>query len=182
MAKMQEDMNQHANAANPPIPPMVETPIPPSQVDPPIHIGAPDGVPHVNLHPPVVEIDDQHDAFFSPKVASQYDAFGLATNEVEKKVKAIEEKLKSMKSTDALGLDAVEICLVPGVVIPTKFKVKDFEKYNGNSDPRTHIRAYSRKMDVYSNDDRMLMHFFQDSLSGASLDWYMKLEGTHIRT
>lgn len=26
------------------------------------------------------------------------------------------------------------------------------------------------------------MHFFQDSLSGASLEWYMQLERTHIRT
>lgn len=26
------------------------------------------------------------------------------------------------------------------------------------------------------------MHLFQDSLSEASLDWYMQLEGTHIRT
>lgn len=37
-------------------------------------------------------------------------------------------------------------------------------------------------MAAYSNDDRLLMHFFQDSQSGASMGWYMQLEGTHIRT
>ncbi|XP_050918322.1 uncharacterized protein LOC127135723 [Lathyrus oleraceus] len=37
-------------------------------------------------------------------------------------------------------------------------------------------------MVAYFDDDRLLMHFFQDSLSGASLDWYMQLEGTHIHT
>lgn len=58
MVKIQENMNQHANAANPSIPPVVETLIPHPQVDPPIHTGTPDGVPHVNLHPHVVEIDD----------------------------------------------------------------------------------------------------------------------------
>ena len=47
-----------------------------------------------------------------------------------------------MESTDVLGLDTTEMCLVPGVVILAKFKVPDFEKYKGNSDPRTHIRAY----------------------------------------
>lgn len=26
------------------------------------------------------------------------------------------------------------------------------------------------------------MHCFQDSLSGASLDWYMQLERTHVKT
>lgn len=71
---------------------------------------------------------------------------------------------------------------MPSLVILTKFKDPYFEKYKGTSDPKTQIRAYCRKMDVYSNDDRLLMHFFQDSLSGASLDWYMQLEGTHIRT
>lgn len=72
MAKMQEEMSQQANAANPLIPPVVENliPPPPPQVDPPMQIGALGGVPHVNLYPPVVEIDDQHDAFFSPRVAS----------------------------------------------------------------------------------------------------------------
>ncbi|XP_050909396.1 uncharacterized protein LOC127123192 [Lathyrus oleraceus] len=85
-----------------------------------------------------------------------------------------------MESTDALGLDAVEMCLVPGVVIPAKFKVPDFEKYKGSNDPRTHIRAYCHKMAAYSDDDTLLMHFFQDSLSGASLDWYMQLEGNHL--
>lgn len=97
MAKMQEDMNECANATNPPIPPMVETSIPHPQVDSPIHIGVHSGIPHVNLHPLVVEIDDQHDAFFSSMVASQYDVFGPTTNDVENKVKAIEEKLKVMR-------------------------------------------------------------------------------------
>ncbi|XP_050909058.1 uncharacterized protein LOC127122819 [Lathyrus oleraceus] len=99
-----------------------------------------------------------------------------------KKVKAIEEKLKAMESTDALGLDAAEICLVPGVVISSKFKVLDFEKYKENSDPKNHIREYCQNMAAYSSDDLLLMIFFQDSLSGASLDWYMQLEGSHIHT
>lgn len=111
-----------------------------------------------------------------------YNAFGPPTNEVEKKVKVIEEKLRAMESTETLGLDDAEMCLVLGMVIPAKFKVPDFEKYKGASDPRNHIRAYFHKMDAYPDDDRLLMHFFQDSLSGASLDWYIQLEGTHIRT
>lgn len=170
MAKMQEHMNQRANAGNPSVPPMVETPTPPPQVDPPVPIGAPGGVSHVNFHPPVVEIEDQHDSFFRPNVVSQYDAFGPITNEVEMKVKAIKEKLKAIESINALGLDATKMFLVLGVVISSKSKVPDFEKYNRNSDPMTHIRAYCQKISAYSSDNRCLMHFFQDSLSGAFLD------------
>ncbi|XP_050919023.1 uncharacterized protein LOC127136518 [Lathyrus oleraceus] len=180
MAKMQEEMNQRASTTNPPTPPAFEilTLIP--QVDPPININAPDGVPNDNPRPHIFETDDQLDGFFNPRDASQDDAFSSVTNKVERKVKAIEEKLKAMGSTDILGLDAVEMCLVPGVIIPAKFKVPDFEKYKGNSDPRMHFRAYCRKMAAYSSDDQLLIHFFQDSLNGASLDWYMQLEGNHI--
>ncbi|XP_073261997.1 uncharacterized protein [Populus alba] len=32
------------------------------------------------------------------------------------------------------------------------------------------------------HDEKLLMHFFQDSLSGASLSWYMRLDNTRIHT
>lgn len=47
-----------------------------------------------------------------------------------------------MEGSNTIGLDAAEMCLVPTVVIPAKFKVLDFEKYKGAGDLRTHIRAY----------------------------------------
>ncbi|XP_050875647.1 uncharacterized protein LOC127079285 [Lathyrus oleraceus] len=134
------------------------------------------------VNPPVIEMDDKHEAFFSPRVGSVYDAFSPPTAEVEKKVRAIEEKLKTMEGSNALGLDVAEMCLVPGVRIPAKFKVPDFEKYKGERDPRTHIWSYYRKMVVYYDYERLLMHFFQDSLSGDSLEWYIQLKVTHILT
>lgn len=187
MAKMQEEMDQCAHTSNPILvahPLVVENPVPspPNNTLAHIPVGAPGSVPRAILNPSVIEIDDQQDAFFSPMAASMYEAFAPPANEVEKKVKAIEEKLRTMESTNALGLDAAEICLVPSVIIPAKFKIPDFEKYKGASDPTMHIQDYSRKMATYSYDELLLMHFFQDSLSGASLDWYIQLEGTHIRT
>ena len=32
------------------------------------------------------------------------------------------------------------------------------------------------------HDEKLLMHFFQDSLSGATLSWYMRLDNTRIHT
>ena len=32
------------------------------------------------------------------------------------------------------------------------------------------------------HDEKLLMHFFQDSLSGAALNWYMRLDNTKIRS
>ncbi|XP_050909313.1 uncharacterized protein LOC127123099 [Lathyrus oleraceus] len=161
----------------------MENPVPP-QGNPPVQTptATPCVVPPPVVKPPVIEIDYQNDVFFNPRLSSIYDAFGPPTAEVEKKVCAIEEKLKGMEGSNAIGLDVAEMCLVPSIIIPSKFKVPDFKKYKGESDPRTHIKAYCQKMDAYSDDGRLLMHFFQDSLSGASLEWYMQLEGTHIRS
>ena len=37
-------------------------------------------------------------------------------------------------------------------------------------------------MHAHSHDQKLMIHYFQDSLSGASSDWYMQLEKTHIWT
>ena len=41
---------------------------------------------------------------------------------------------------------------------------------------------YYRKMGAYPGDEKLLMHFFQDSLVGAVVIWYTNLEASCIRT
>jgi predicted metal-dependent hydrolase len=45
----------------------------------------------------------------------------------------------------------------------------------------THLKSYCNKMTEVVYDEKLLMHFFQDSLSGATLSWYMRLDNTKIR-
>ncbi|XP_050897279.1 uncharacterized protein LOC127104114 [Lathyrus oleraceus] len=122
------------------------------------------------------------DAFFTTRADSVYDSFGPSSADLERSFHMMEDKLKAIEGLNTFGLDAADMCLVQGVNIPHKFKVPNFEKYQGITYPKTHIRAFCRKMAAYSDDEKLLMHFFQDSLSGASLEWYIQLERTHIRT
>ncbi|EOY19441.1 Uncharacterized protein TCM_044564 [Theobroma cacao] len=69
-------------------------------------------------------------------------------------------------------MDATELCLVPDVLIPAKFKVLEFEKYDGTKCPMAHITMYCRKMVAQSHDDKLLIQFFQDSLIGSVARWY----------
>lgn len=39
-----------------------------------------------------------------------------------------------------------------------------------------------RKMASYATNEKLIMHYFQDSLSGASFDQFMQLERTHVKT
>lgn len=121
---------------------------------------------------PQIEMDEHPESF--------YDAYGPSPAEVEKKFCVLEEKMKAMEGFGTFSLEAADMCLVPRVKIPAKFKVPVFEKYRGDSFPLTHVRFYCRKMAAYFDDEKLLMHFFQDSLSGASLEWYMQLERTQV--
>ena len=67
-------------------------------------------------------------------------------------------------------------------MIPPKFKVPEFEKYKGFNCSKSHLIMYCRKMAAHAHDEKLLMHFFQDSLVEIALNWYMNLELVRIRS
>ena len=57
---------------------------------------------------------------------------------------------------------------MPGLIIPAKFKIPKFDKYDGTSCPMSHLKMYCRKMVVHIGNDKLLIHCFQDSLTGPT--------------
>lgn len=55
--------------------------------------------------------------------------------ETNVKYQVLEKRLKSIEGQNLFSLDAVDMCLVPGVTLPAKFKAPDFDKYKGLSCP-----------------------------------------------
>ena len=94
----------------------------------------------------------------------------------------LDERLKVIEGNDAFDMDALNMCLVPGLIIPPKFKAIDFQKYKRDSCPKYHLVTFCRKMNSYAHDDMLMVHYFQDSLSGEPLSWYIKLERNHIQS
>ena len=78
--------------------------------------------------------------------------------------------------------DMSELCLVPDVVIPLKFKVSEFDKYKGITCPNNHLKMYCKKMRAYVKDEKLFMHFFQKSLVEAVITWYTNLKPSRIRS
>ncbi|RDX90155.1 hypothetical protein CR513_28006, partial [Mucuna pruriens] len=76
------------------------------------------------------------------------------------------------------GLDAIDLCLMFDVALPVDFKTPKFEKYKYSSCPRVHLAMYYRKMAACIHQDKILVHFFQDSLTGA----YVNLEKGQVKT
>ena len=58
----------------------------------------------------------------------------------------IEERLRAIEGgRDYAFADMAELCLVPDIVIPPKFKVLDFNKYKGPLAPRITSRCTTGK-------------------------------------
>ena len=92
------------------------------------------------------------------------------SNEAQRKLKLIEERLRMVEGSDAYGLvDASKMSLVLDLVLPHKFKIPTFDKYDGTKCLSTHLYMYCRKMTGHTNNDKLLIHCFQDSLTGSAI-------------
>ena len=105
------------------------------------------------------------------------------SNEAQRKLELIEERLRMVEGSDAYGLiDASKMSLVPDLVLSPKFKVPTFDKYDGMKCPSTHLYMYCRKMIGHTNNDKLLIHCFQDSLIGSVTRWYNQLSRKNVRS
>ncbi|XP_016679311.1 uncharacterized protein [Gossypium hirsutum] len=110
---------------------------------------------------------------------------GKASTELPKqwedRYRWLEEKFKALESADSnQGIDTKDLSLVPDLVLPPKFKMLEFEKYNGTRCPGAHITMFCRRMTGYVNNDQLLIHYFQDSLVGAASKLYNQLSRIKI--
>ena len=63
--------------------------------------------------------------------------------EEKEKLDLTEERLRAIERiNDYPFADMVELCLVPNVIIPPKFKVSDFDKYKRTTCPKNHLKMY----------------------------------------
>ena len=83
---------------------------------------------------------------------------------------------------DLGSVDPRELCLVPDLVIPPKFKMPKFEKYDETKCPENHLATYCSKMVRHAHNEDLLIHVFYDRLTGVTAQWYTKLKKDQIRT
>ena len=112
------------------------------------------------------------------------DPFGrLKHVDMQQRCSLLDKKLKEIEGVDDLeSVDPRELSLVPDLVIPPKFKMPMFEKYDGTKCPENHLATYCNKMARHARNEDLLIHLFYDSLAGATAQWYMKLKKDQIRT
>jgi len=108
---------------------------------------------------------------------------GHSTILEKERIEHMEERLCTIEGGGNYAFaNMAELCLVPYVVIPPKFKVPNFDKYKGTTCPKNHLKMYCRKMGEYTKDENLLMHFFQESLAGTTITWYTNLEPSRVHS
>ncbi|KAK2448950.1 hypothetical protein QL285_008189 [Trifolium repens] len=131
--------------------------------------------------PMVHTIPHENELVYQAEPTESIGAYGRM-DDFQDQFDEMQREIKALRGKDLFGKNAHDLCLVPNVKIPTKFKVPDFEKYKRNSCPQSHLVMYARKMSTQTDNHQLLIHYFQDSLTGAALKWYMSLDSTNIRT
>ena len=99
------------------------------------------------------------------------------------KVDHLKERLRAIEGgEDYAFANLEELFLVPNIITPPKFKVPNFDKYKGTTCPKNHLKMYCRKMGAYAKDEELLIHSFQESLTGVAVTWYTNLEPSRVHT
>ncbi|XP_048131611.1 uncharacterized protein LOC115733392 [Rhodamnia argentea] len=67
----------------------------------------------------------------------------------------------------------IDFSIYAKVQVPEKFKMPDFEKYEGTSNPIQHIRMYQSLMYKYISNGPFMVQTFQAGLKDAAMRWYI---------
>ncbi|GKU94816.1 hypothetical protein SLEP1_g8253 [Rubroshorea leprosula] len=102
---------------------------------------------------------------------------------IKAKVQLMEETLKSMQGVQTnkpVGISS--LCFFPNIQLSHKFKLPEFDKYNGTGCPYAHLTMYCRKMAPYANDEELMIHYFYDSLTGPADAWFSTLDKSKVKS
>lgn len=77
---------------------------------------------------------------------------GPNLEDVQDQLQELRRELRASRERSLFGRNARDLCLVPNVRLPAKFKVPDFEKYRGDTCPEAHLTLYARRMSAYTDD------------------------------
>ena len=78
--------------------------------------------------------------------------------QVKTKIKGLEEKIRALQGYNSYGdIDFGTFSWFPQIEIPHKFKVPDFNKFDGTGNPKLHLNMYSYKMAEHVSNEPLLI-------------------------
>ncbi|XP_070029913.1 uncharacterized protein [Nicotiana sylvestris] len=126
---------------------------------------------------PTFKVSDPYSyaPYFEPPGGTEKPSKIVEQDEISRKVKILEQSLRNMQGIGSqMSVSYKDLCLFPDVQLPVGFKMPKFDLHDGHRDPVAHLRGYCNKMRGAGGKDKLLMTYFSQSLSGATLEWYTR--------
>ncbi|XP_070021443.1 uncharacterized protein [Nicotiana sylvestris] len=120
---------------------------------------------------------------FEPHVKTDKPPKNAEQEEMFRKVQSLQQSLRNMQGLgNQVSVAYKDLCLFPNVVLPVGFKMPKFDLYDGHGDSVAHLRGYFSKMRGTGGKDELLMAYFSQSVSGATLEWYTRQDASRWYT
>ena len=79
-------------------------------------------------------------------------------------------------------MDCQSFSFFPKVRLPPKFKMSTLDKFDGTGCPKSHLKMYMRVMQLLGATEELLAQIFQNTLTGATLRWFLYLDDARVRS
>ena len=99
---------------------------------------------------------------------------------INEKMNKMEEMIRRARKMEEL-MDYNSLSLFPNARLPPKFKMPTLDKFDRTSCSKTHLKMYMRAMQPLGTTEEILAQMFQNTLTGATLKWFLNLDDARAR-
>ncbi|XP_077223062.1 uncharacterized protein LOC143856681 [Tasmannia lanceolata] len=102
--------------------------------------------------------------------------------ELVDKVEKLTQQVESMQAKGPRKINMSDFSLFPGVTLPPKFRMPDFDKYDGTGCPSSHLRSFISNLEGYGLSPEQIAKVFPMSLAGVAKKWFLHLKPEELGT
>ncbi|XP_077215965.1 uncharacterized protein LOC143850623 [Tasmannia lanceolata] len=102
--------------------------------------------------------------------------------ELVDKVEKLTQQVESMQVKGPKKVNMFDFSLFRGVTLPPKFRMPDFDKYDGTGCPWSHLRSFISNLEGYGLSPEQIAKVFPMSLTGVAKKWFLHLKPEELGT
>ena len=100
---------------------------------------------------------------------------------INENMNKMEEMIRRASKMEDL-MDYNSFLLFPNVRLPPKFKMPTLDKFDWTSCPKSHLKMFIRAMQPLGKTEEVLAQMFQNTLTGATLRWFINQDDARARS
>ena len=100
---------------------------------------------------------------------------------INERINKMEEMIKRDRKMEDL-MDYQSLSLFPNVRLPPKFKMPTLDRFDGIGCLKSHLKMYMRTMQPLGATEKLLAQIFQNTLTRATLRWFLNLDDARARS